>query len=174
MANSVNIKLFGPWVQVDNLLKQLAPNLRTIAISAQRKIAEKYVRKVKAHLKNQDIPGWTPLSDRYADYKMGKYGNEDMLIATWDYYDSIKAWRSGGVYHAGVPKGVTYPNGNEISRIAEIHETWSSISGKPKRPLWGYTLKKDMGGLKGIKKDINEIVVEKLRAKGYPINSFRF
>lgn len=174
MAKSVNVKLFGPWNKVRTLLNNLKPNLKEIAVASQRTIAERYVRKVKAHLRNQDIPGWTPLSNRYADTKMAKYGHEDILVASWEYYESIRAWRENGVYHAGVPRGLTYDNGTEISRVAAIHEAWSYASGRPYRPLWDYTIKEDMGGLRGLKAAVNEVIKTKLKQKGYPINSFRF
>ena len=174
MAKTVQIKLFGPWNRVKNLLNNLAPNLREIAISSQRSVAEKFVRRVKAHLKNQDIPGWTPLSNRYAYYKMGKFGTEDILIATWEYYDNSKAWREGGLYQAGVPRSVSYKNGVEIARVAHIHELWSTMPGRPHRPLWNYTLKEDMGGLQGIKQMVNQIIKQKLILKGYPVRSIRF
>jgi hypothetical protein len=173
MANAINVKLFGPWNKVRNLLNDLPRNIKIVSISAQRSVADRYVAKVKAHLKNQDIPGWTPLSDRYADYKMSKFGAEDILIATWDYYDNITSWRSQNVYHAGVKSGITYPgnHGIEIARVAAIHEAWANTPGRPHRPLWAYTLNEDMGGLRGIKVMVNEIFKRRLREKGYPVKS---
>lgn len=166
-------KLFGPWNKVSKLLNKLPYELKEIGIASQRSVAEKYVRKVKAHLSNQDVPGWTPLSSRYADRKMGKFGHEEILIASWQYYENIKAWRENNVYHAGVPKGLTYDNGTEIAVVAKIHEDWSMIPGKPHRPLWNYTLNEDMGGLKGIKATVNEIIIGRLIKKGYPIDSLK-
>ncbi len=169
MASSIDFKLFGPWNKVKALFQDLPKNLKDITTSSQRSIAEKYARKIKAHLRDQDIPGWTPLSPRYADQKMGKYGNEDILLASWKYYESIKVWRQGGIYHVGVPKTETYPNGKEVSKIAALHEAWSTMPGRPHRPLWGYTFKEDMGGLSGVHKAINQLIKEKLQAKGYPV-----
>ncbi len=163
----LSIKPFGPWGKVQVLFNDLNKNILEIARKSQRSIAEKYVRKVKAHLKNQDVPGWTPLSPAYADFKMGKYGHEDILIASGQYYQNIKAWREGGIYHAGVPSGISYPGGPEIAKVAGLHELWASIPGKPHRPLWGYTLNNDMGGVKGMKNLVNEIFAKKLKEKGY-------
>lgn len=169
----MEIKLFGPWNKVSRLLNQLPRELKDISISSQRSVAEKFVRKIKNHLSNQDIPGWTPLSNSYADRKMGKFGHEEILIASWQYYESIKTWRENNSYHAGVPKGVSYENGTEIAAVAKIHEDWSMIPGKPHRPLWNFTINEDMGGLKGIKKTVNEIIITRLIKKGYPINSLK-
>lgn len=167
MAYQLNIKPFGPWGTVKRLLNDLPKNIKEIGISAQRSVAEKYARKVKAHLRNQDVPGWTPLSPKYADFKMGKYGHEDILIASELYYDSIKAWSEGRVYYAGVPAGIQYKNGTEVARVAYIHEAWSGMAGRPHRPLWVYTLQEDFNGVKGIKKLTNEIFAQRLRDKGY-------
>lgn len=174
----IKARLFGPWSYVTKLLTYLEPEIRKAAISAQRKVAESYVRKIKAHLRNQDIPGWTPLTPKYADWKMGKFGNEDLLMASTQYYESIEAWRSGGVYMAGVKKGQKYKYSRgkrkrEVSEVAYIHEMWSMSGGnKPKRPLWGYTLNQDMGGKEGIRKLVNNIFRDKLRDKGYPVEDF--
>jgi hypothetical protein len=166
---NINFSLFGDWDRVKRLMNSLPRNLQLISISAQRSVAERYARKVKAHLKNQDIKGWTPLSSKYADKKMAKYGEEDLLIASWDYYNAIKAWRTNKVYSAGVPAGLIYPNGKEIAKIAQIHEAWSYMAGRPHRPLWTYTLNNDMGGLKGMRNTVNKIIRDKLRERGYPV-----
>jgi len=170
-VKAIDVKLFGPWKKVTQLLESLPQHIKASSTSAQRSVAQKYVTRVKSHIKNQDIPGWTPLSNRYADYKMAKYGTEDILIATWDYYDSIKIWRQGGIYHAGIPKGISYPgnHGIEISRVAAIHEAWVNVPGRPHRPLWAYTLKMDMGGPRGIRLLVNNTLRDKLRKQGYPV-----
>lgn len=167
MGKAASATLFGPWLKTKLLLNFLAPNIRLATIAGQRKIADKYVRKIKSHLRNQDIPGWTPLSPAYADYKMGKYGNEDILMASRTYYDNIKSWRQGGVYMAGVKKSAAYSSGKSVARIAFIHENWSKIQGKPHRPLWDYTLNNDMGGRIGIHRLLKLEVVRRLKAKGY-------
>lgn len=174
MSRNLDIKLFGPWGKVKSMFNLLPNDLKTISTSTQRSIAESFIRKVKSHLINQDIPGWTPLSPKYADSKMAKYGHEDILIASWDYYDSIRAWRKNGIYYAGVPEGLHYKKGIEIARVAKIHEDWSLSPDKPHRPLWSYTLSKDMGGVRGIKKTANAIIKEKLLKKGYPVKSLSF
>jgi len=173
MAQYVGITLLGPWKKVENLFKTLAPNIKAAAIGGQRKIAEKYHRKILNHLRNQDISGWTPLNPAYADFKMAKYGHEDILIASWKYYNSISVWRSNNMYHVGVPRGIKYRNGNEVAKIAYIHETWSSIPGKPYRPLWGYTFNEDLGGLKGVWRIINNHIKIKLNSQGYKVRPIK-
>lgn len=169
---NLSIKPFGPWGKVRELYGNLGKNIQEIATASQRSIVEKYIRKIKAHLVNQDISGWTPLSPKYADFKMGKYGHEDILIASHDFYDNIKVWREGGLYHGGVPKGISYPGGPEIAAVAYIHEVWSTMPGKPHRPLWGYTLNRDMGGIRGMKKLVNDVFAKKLKDKGYRPRKF--
>lgn len=162
-------RMYGDWGKAKKLLDALPKELNDVSISVQRSITESLVRKVKAHLKNQDIPGWTPLSAKYADKKMGEYGHEDMLMASLDYYTSIKTWRQNKAYYAGVPKGLHYPNGREISAVAQIHENWSLQPGKPYRPLWSYTFTNDLGGMTGLQKFTKELIKKKLLSKGYPI-----
>lgn len=169
MARELNFKLFGPWGHARKIFKNLPANLKSISLSSQRSIAEKFAREVKAHLKNQDIPGWTPLSYRYANKKLTKLGSTDILIASWEYYNNIKSWRENNLYHVGVKRGVRYKGGLEISRVAAIHESWSRVSNKPYRPLWGYTFNKDLGGNRGISKLINKHFKERLISKGYPV-----
>lgn len=164
-----HFRMFGDWDRAKKLLNKLPKELQDISISTQRSITESFVRKIKAHLKSQDIPGWTPLNPKYADKKMGTYGHEDILMASLDYYQSIKAWRQDKVYYAGVPTGLHYDNGKEIARVARIHEDWSMMPGKPHRPLWSYTFETDLGGLKGLQKTTRDIIKKKLIAKGYPI-----
>ena len=165
----MKIELLGDWDKASDLLRNLDRNISDAAMRAQRKIADRYVRLVKAHLRRQEIPGWTPLSPKYADYKMGKYGHEDILLSTYLMYDSIISWRSQGVYFAGIKRGEHYPSGVEISRVAEIHELWSLEPGKPHRPLWSYTWQKDMGGNKGVREEFITEIKKRLKAKGYPI-----
>lgn len=170
----MKVELLGDWAKANRLISGLDRNIKEAAIKAQRKITERYVRLVKAHLRKQDIPGWTPLSPRYADFKMGKYGHEDILMSTHLMYDSITSWRSNDVYFAGIKRGEHYPSGVEIARVAEIHEAWSFVPGKPYRPLWSYTWQKDMGGQKGIRREFINEVKNRLRAKGYPVRDLRF
>ena len=165
----MEIKLIGDWAKVSRLINSMDKNIREASIKSQRKIAEKYVRLVKSHLKKQDIPGWTPLAPRYADYKMGRYGHEEILLSTYLMYDSITSWRSNGVYFAGIRRGENYPNGVEIARVAEIHEAWSSVPGKPHRPLWTYTWRKDMGGNKGTRELFINEIKNRLLSQGYPV-----
>jgi hypothetical protein len=171
----IEIKMVGDWALTKRLLSNIDKNLRAASIRAQRKTAEKYVRLVKSHLRNQDIPGWTPLSDKYADWKMGKYGHEDMLMLTHVMYDSIDSWRSSNIYYAGIKMGINYPSGMSVSRVAYIHEAWATGRGdKPKRPLWGYTWKKDMGGNKQVREEFIDEIKHRMRSQGYPIKRNAF
>lgn len=170
----MEVKLIGEWAKVQRLLKSLDVNIRNSSLKSQRKIADKYVRLVKSHLRKQDIPGWTPLSPRYADFKMGKYGHEDILLSTYLMYDSITSWRSNGVYYAGIRNGENYPSGVSIARVAEIHEAWSTMGDRPHRPLWSYTWRNDMGGNKGVRAEFIEELRRRLKEQGYPVRKMGF
>lgn len=165
----MEIRLIGDWAKTRHLLHSLDKNIKEASTKAQRKIAERYVRLVKSHLKKQDIPGWTPLNPYYADYKMGKYGHEDMLLSTYLMYDSITSWRSNNTYFAGIKTGINYPSGKEVSRVAVIHEAWSHNPDRPHRPLWSYTWRKDMGGNKGVREEFIREIKNRLVAQGYPV-----
>lgn len=169
----MKVKLIGDWAKASRLINHLDKNIRDASIRSQRKIADRYVRLVKSHLRNQDIPGWTPLNPRTADYKMGKYGNEDILLSTHLLYDSIQSWRSNGVYFAGIKRGEAYERGTEVARIAEIHEAWSFMPGMPHRPLWSYTYEVDLGGKKGVREIFITELKRRLQAKGYPIRRLK-
>lgn len=171
MPKDIHFGLFGDWAKAKRLFNQLPTNLKSISAESQKLIAEKYVRAVRSHLRNQDIPGWTPLSYKYASRKLKDIGSTDMLIASWDYYNSIKAWRERNVYYTGVPISETYRNGIKIARVAAIHESWSTIPGRPHRPLWSYTFNNDMKGVRGITRLLNQIFKRKLQQKGYPVQS---
>lgn len=158
-------KLYGPWSKVKRLVNNLNPDIKSSAIKAQRKVAEKFIRIVKDHLRNQDIPGWTPLTEKYAQRK----GSEDILIDKEYYLDAISVWRHSNIYYAGIPRGIKYPGkgGIEISRVALIHEN-KSYRGGPYRALWGPSWE-EMGGLEGIKKIMITSIALNLTKKGYPV-----
>lgn len=170
----ISVKLIGDWNKAEFLLATLGPNLSKVGIFAQKKIATIYIDLVKQHLQNQDIPGWTPLSKDYAKRKNKKYGHEELLMASMTFYQSIKIWKEEDKYFAGIPSNLNYPNGKSVARIASIHEDWSYLPGKPHRPLWGYTFEMDLGGFRGVRKEVNHIIKTKLAEKGYPIKNLSF
>jgi len=128
----LHFKKLGPWAWANMSLKMLGPELYASALWGQRKAAERYIKIVKGHIDNQDL-GWVPL-DRATNS-----GDDRILVDTEAYRNSIKAYRKGGVYHAGVKRGATNSRGISINDYATAHEHgW----GVPRRPLWNLHLER--------------------------------
>jgi hypothetical protein len=175
MARSIDFKLFGRWDIAIKNFNRLPHDLKQECLRAQRSIAEKYFRIVRGHLKNQDIPGWTPLNERYLARKIEKGQATEMLIRDYYYLQSIKVWRKDNIYHVGVPKQLTYPNGKSISRIAAIHENKSLVSDQPYRPLWRPSFEELKGtNMKNVKALVIQQMVKNLRNKGHNIKTIKF
>lgn len=173
---SLDFKLFGNWSRVRNFINSLDAELIFASTRGQRSAAEKFARLVKKHLRDQDLKGqWSDLNKEYA-LKKAKKGLDagQILIATEDYYKAIGTWRINGVYHAGVKKTAVYGNGISISRVASIHEAWSTEPGRPYRPLWSYTFQNDMGGEKGIRSLVLESMHEYMIRNGIPWQKLKF
>lgn len=163
MIGYLEVKPFGPWKKVMQELKHLDRDILESATQSQRTIAERLKKIVIGHLKNQDIPGWEPLSP----YTRPNDADRKALIDTRTYIESIKTWRENFVYSVGVKRGIINPkNGIEVARIAYIHEYWSGVPGKPYRPLWSYSIK-EMGGLKGMRLMVETRIRLMLIKKGF-------
>lgn len=155
----VNYKKTGDWVFVKNYLDDIAPSINNLYYQAQLSIANKIVRAVKAHIRNQDL-GWKPLSEATAENK----GHSKVYLDTELYYSSIMAWwnRASKTTHIGVKNEFTYPNGKPISWVAALHEY--GLGGMAKRPLWGPTLK-EFGGASGIRDFIGDYIANHMAKK---------
>jgi hypothetical protein len=164
MAIRVEFKKTGDWDVVENHIKNLDINLKSSITWGERKVGEKLVKIVKNHIKNQDLD-WDPLAESTL---WKKKGNNNILRWTDTYLNSIKTWQIQGIRYVGVERGVTHPiNGEEIAKIANIHE-FRSYNGGPNRALWMPSLD-ELGGKKGIRNIIMEVIYKKLKNLGYPI-----
>lgn len=166
--STISFKLEGQWDKGGYLISQLSRNLKESTDKAEKELAQKLYAIVTDHLRNQDIPGWTPLSEKYAAKKQSEWNTADILIRSREYYASIKWWKDEGRYYVGVKKGETYVDGTEISRIANIHETWSSMPGRPYRPLWSYSWN-EMAKSKETRQTVIMAIFKEMSKKGYPI-----
>lgn len=174
----IDFKPLGNWADTLRKLNRLGPDVRDASTKAQLKVAKEIVRRVKAHIRNQDL-GWPPLSAEYSAVKLAFGLNPKTLYAYGNYYRAIEAWKAGNnsVVNAGVKKGkyTKTLSGKrsrwDIATIAAIHE-FSSGKRIPRRPLWNPTIK-ELGGANGIKKMYINSLLYHLRMKGIPIKTFK-
>lgn len=174
----IKFELFGRWAETMKVLGRLSPEIKEASIKAQMKVGREIVKKVKAHLRNQDL-GWAPLDTDYARRK-SRLGLDTRTLISWGtYYNAIEMWTSGNKHlmMIGVRSGIytRSPNGRksklEVAKIAAIHE-FARGKKMPKRPLWNPTIA-EMGGVNGIKKMYINSLVYHLSRKGIPVKAFR-
>jgi len=157
----IEFKMEGNWSVPGDALRNLPKTLKSAGREAQKKTAEKIVKIAKRHIDKQDL-GWKPRSERTNS------ADSRVLVDTEAYYRSIKAWKQGDSYLAGVPLGATNSKGVPIIIYALAHEYGYKV---PRRPLWGPTYK-EIGGRKGVKDIIKLAVAKKLlslKRKGFKI-----
>jgi hypothetical protein len=167
----IKFELFGDWNEAMKTFARLGPNVKEASLSAQLKLAKEIVRRVKGHLRNQDL-GWKELSNEYAKKKRKAGLSSNTLMAYKTYYENIKVWTPGNrsLVLLGVKKGIYTKRLNgrkskiDVAAIAGIHE-FSNGKRLPKRPLWNPTIK-ELGGIKGIKAMYVKTLLWHLRRKG--------
>lgn len=174
----IQIKPVGQWAETIKTIGRLDPAIKAASIAAQFKVANLICKKVKAHLRNQDL-GWAPLSDSYYDEKEHEGLSTKTLMAHGNYYNAIEVWHPGNQHmvYVGVRRGKFTRNLKgkrsklEIAQIAAIHE-FSSGRKIPRRPLWNPSIH-ELGGAKGIKQLYMGSFLYHLRMAGIPIKQFR-
>lgn len=174
----VEVKLFGRWEETIKMVQNLSPAIKIASIAAQMKVCNEILKRVRRHLRNQDL-GWRPLSSRYSALKAESGLDGRTLIAHGTYYHAIQVW-SKGIGHmvfVGVKKGTYGSTASgkkskiDVARIATIHE-FSSGRRIPRRPLWNPTIR-EIGGVGGIKKMYLNSLMYRLRLLGIPVKPFR-
>lgn len=151
-----HFKPFGKWDEAAKALGRLEPDIKYAALRAQELVSKQIYRKVKAHLRDQDLP-WKPLNSKYSEKKQNLGMDPRILIMSGSYYHAIHIWKrsNGWQYFVGVKKGeygITLSGKRSrlpIASIAAIHEF--SSNAKRKRPLWNPTIR-EMGNTPGLKK----------------------
>lgn len=174
----VSFKLFGQWDEAIRIISRLSPAIKEASLKAQMKICREIAKRVKGHIKNQDL-NWQPLSSEYASRKAAAGLSGNILEAYGNYYNAIQAWQVSNQHFAfvGVKKGMYTRNISgrrskyDIASIAAIHEL-SQGRIIPKRPLWNPTIA-EMGGSMGLKNAYTEHLINNLRMKGIPISDVR-
>lgn len=144
---------YGPWNKITMNLAGLAPALQSSAVWGQRKSAERLVKIVKDHIDNQDL-GWPKLSPDTLT------GDPRILVDNQEYYNSIKAWKKGNTYFAGVPAGSVNSRGIRISLIALVHE--HGTARVPRRELWRPSVE-ELGHSKGVRNTIATSIYNKIK-----------
>lgn len=173
----VEFKLFGQWDETIRILNKLSPRIKECSLIAQMKICKEICKRVKGHIKNQDL-SWQPLSVNYAKRKSDHGLDGGILNAYGNYYNNVEAWQKSNQHFAfvGVKKG-KYTRGIngkrsklDIATIAAVHE-FSSGRRIPRRPLWNPTIA-EMGGAPGLKKLYVKHLVGSLRVRGIPVKAY--
>lgn len=178
----MQIKPIGNWSKVIRTFQTLGPAIKRASIKAQLKVCNEILRKVKGHLRNQDL-GWKKLSPGYSARKHELGLDPRTLIAYGNYYHAIEVWQVGSrhMVFVGVKKGkyTSTISGKrsklDIATIATVHE-FSRGKRFPKRPLWNPTVQ-EIGGPQGIKKMYINSLRYWLRREGLPadtINKLRW
>lgn len=173
----ITFKLFGQWAETIDVINKLGPSIKAGSIKAQMKICQDIAKRVKKHIKLQDL-NWQPLSEVYAERKAAAGLSGNTLEAYENYYNNITVWTVGtqGYVLVGVKKGLYTKNLSgrrskyDIATIAAIHEL-SQGRKIPRRPLWNPTIA-EMGGAPGLKAKFISHLVGALRVKGIPVKPF--
>lgn len=177
----VNVRLFGQWEEAIRTLNRLGPTIKLSSVDAQMAVMKDIKSRIKAHLRNQDIPEMTskPYNSRYRQAKSQLSRDQRFLISSGTYYRSIDVWKTGNFNFAfvGVRNGIktkTLKGKNsrlDVARIAYMNE----MGGKtlPKRPLWNPTIR-EMGGANGIKDLFVQHLYRKLKRRRIPIALKKF
>lgn len=173
----IQFKPFGHWEKTIKVIGRLGPTIKEASLKAQMAVGKEIVKRVKAHLRNQDL-GWQALSEKTKKNK-AKYGLKSKTLMAWGtYYNNIEVWQPSNHHLVliGVRKGIytRHPNGKrnkvEVARIAAMHE-FSSGRKIPRRPLWNPTIQEL--GKKGIKQIYNKALTHHLRMRGVPVSQYK-
>ena len=172
----LEVKPIGNWQKTIRTFQQLGPAVKRASIKAQLKVCNEIAKKVKAHLRNQDL-GWKKLSPEYAQRKQELGLDHRILMAYGNYYHSIEVWQVGNRHmtFVGVKKGKYTQtlsgkrSSLDIATIATLHE-FSRGKHFPRRPLWNPTIT-EIGGAAGIKKMYVNSLRYWLRKEGLPVEA---
>jgi hypothetical protein len=175
----INFKLLGNWSLAKEIVANLKPDLKESYRQGQRNFAQQIERRVKAHIRNQDLP-WAPLAERTVKMK----NSQDIYIESKSYYDAIKTY-SSGPYQVSVgvkPNAVKLSEGKDgttrtvnIAMYAAINEfghTFENGRRVPKRPLWAPTMA-ELGGKRGmalaVMESFNKVMARKRTSQYFEV-----
>jgi len=159
-----SVRFNGNWTKVTASLAALPTVLQSAAIWGQRKAAEKLVKIVKGHINNQDL-NWPQPNNK------SNSGDPRILVDSEAYLNSIKAWKKGDTYYAGIPSTARNAKGIRIADYAILHEF--GYDDMPERALWRPSVE-ELGGGQGIAAIIGAAIYNKigaLRAAGFTVTN---
>ncbi len=139
----MGIKKVGNWSKVALVIGNLANEMKLAQELSLKRWGLKAEGLAKKHITAQDL-GWQKLDPKTIAEKIRKGYSENILIATSSYFQSITSWTDKNVALAGVKKGVTNQDGEEIANIAAVHEFGGRDGNMPARPLWQPVFKETM------------------------------
>lgn len=154
--HKIKFELVGDWEKAIREFSSMGRVVKAASIAAQLKLGREIVKKVKGHLKKQDIPNWPPLNREYRRRKLNAGYGSDMLMMTQTYYDNITTWKVGNnnLVLIGVKRGIFGKTlSGKRSKIEVAAYAWiqeRTVNLKQRRPLWDYTIQEDLGGKMGI------------------------
>lgn len=164
---ALRFNLTGHWTKTVTNFKTLPRDTLVATSLAHRNFGRRLERRVKRHMRNQDLP-WAPLakSTLYHRRMRGNYGT-GALMDTQAYYHAIKVWQSSYVVYVGVPRdaGVN-KRGVPIAVYAALQETGTKRI--PARPLWEPSFS-EMGGSAAITSETKAYIEKAYRLKGWNI-----
>lgn len=174
----IKFQLFGRWEDSIRMINSLSPAIKKSSVLAQLKICQLIAKKVKNHLKYQDLD-WEPLSEDYEIRKQRAGMDGRILMSNQTYYNNIEAWTISNRHLAfvGVKKGMYTRELSgarsrlDVATIAGIHEFATGGGRIPRRPLWNPTIN-EIGGASGIKKLYIGHLAQALRMNNIPVQVY--
>lgn len=141
MARSVGIVKEGAWDKVRQLITSLKGDMKEARDLCLKRWGLKAEAIARGHISAQDL-GWRPLKPKTIAAKVRQGYSENILVMTSSYFQSITSTVKGDTAFAGVKRGVKHKSGQEMVKIAAVHEFGNTNT--PARPLWGPTYEETM------------------------------
>lgn len=176
---NVGVRLEGNFIKFNYLTNNANFILASAAIGAQKEFAEDYRDKVKQNIREGGKRfHYPPHSPKYRKYKERLGGGTRLLFWSGAMADAIeiKPLRKGKTFTVGIDKSArreTYGKGDKnklsISDYANVLEHGRPPY-MPARPVFSDTFRKQMGGLKGLKRSIEVGIIKRMGTKGIMVN----
>lgn len=137
----MTVRKTGQWSKVKDLTAQLKPIMNKAKKTCLMRWGIKAEGLAKSHMSAQDL-GWRPLKPKTLEVKIRGGFSENILIMTSSYFQAITSYVQGDTAFAGVKKGTKNTQGDDLTKIAAVHEYGND--NMPARPLWTPVFKETM------------------------------
>lgn len=127
------MQLIGNWQGARNIAVSLLARCEAAQQKTLRNWSLKAETTIKKHLSSQDL-NWQPLKAATLRRKIKEGKSLKILIATWQYYNSITYLIRKDTAFVGILNGSTGDKGVSLVELAKTHEYGSKNI--PSRPLW--------------------------------------